>query len=192
MRIVTSEDYPELVGKYLSELAEERRVDPFDVVAELALDADHPVYITLGAIKEWEVRELIVQPWNMIASDGAYLDRNSTSGHPRGTGTFPRLLGHYVRDEGLLPLEEAVRKITSFPADFLGLTDRGRIQEGLIADLVVFDPETIIDRSTWTEPQLFSEGVVHLLVNGVPVLRDRELTGEAPGRFVGPNREDSE
>lgn len=184
MRITTSPDYPELVGRYLSVLAEERGVDGFDLVADLYLGADEPVGITLGAIKEADVRELMVQPWNMIASDGAYADGETARGHPRGAGTFPRFLGHYVRDEGVLPLEEAVRKITSLPASFHGFGDRGRIAPGQVADIAVFDAERIVDRSTWEEPQRYAEGVVHVLVNGVPVLRDEAMTGEAPGGFV--------
>ena len=86
--------------------------------------------------------------------------------------------------EQLLTLEEAVRKITSLPADVHGLSDRGRIELGKVADLVAFDPQTIRDRSTWVEPQLYSEGVEHLFVSGVAVLRDGELTGATPGRFV--------
>jgi N-acyl-D-aspartate/D-glutamate deacylase len=184
MRIVDSEDYPDLVGSYLAEIAEERAEDPFDVIAELVIGAEQPVYLTLGAIREREVRELLVQPWNMPASDGAYLDASSVSGHPRSTGTFPRLLGHYVRELGLLSLEEAVRKITSFPAEYLSLDDRGRIEVGMAADVVVFDPETIIDNSTWTEPQRFASGVVHVIVNGVPVLEAGEMTGASPGTML--------
>lgn len=189
MRITSSPDYPELVGAYLSELAEQRGVAGFDVVADLIVGALHPVNLTLGAIKEHDVRRLMVQPWNMIASDGAFADgSDSPLGHPRSAGTFPRLLGRYVREEGVLSLEEAVRKITSFPADFHGLTDRGRLAPGARADLAVFDPATIIDRSDWDHPQRFAEGVVHVVVNGVPVLRNGEMTGEAPGQVVKRTR----
>jgi len=184
MRITVSPDYPELVGRYLSEIARERGVDGFDLVAELFLGAREPVGITLGAIQEDDVRALMVQPWNMIASDGAYADGESTTGHPRSAGTFPRFLGRYVRDEGLLPLEEGVRKITHLPATFHGIGDRGLLAVGYPADLTIFDPERIVDRSTWQEPQRFAEGVVHVIVNGVPVLRDEEMTGEAPGEWV--------
>ena len=97
---------------------------------------------------------------------------------------YPRLLGHYVRDEGVLSLEEAVRKITSLPADFHGIDDRGRLVPGARADIAVFDPATIIDRSDWDHLQRFAHGVIHVLVNGVPVLRDGEMTGEAPGEVV--------
>ena len=188
MRITSSADYPDLVDSYLSELAEERGVDPFDLVADLIIGAEGRVGITLGAIKEADVRELMQQPWNMIASDGGYSDGLTPRGHPRSTGTFPRVLGHYVREWGVLSLEDAVFKMTSLPAEFIGLRGRGRIVEGYVADITVFDPETIIDRSTWDEPHLFAEGVVHVFVGGINVLADGELTGEAPGRFVARQR----
>ena len=185
MRITSSPDDPELVGAYLSEIAGERGQDPFDAVAELVIGASRPVNLTLGAIKEHDVRRLMIQRWNMIASDGGYTDgSDAPTGHPRGAGTFPRLLGHYVRDEGVLSLEEAVRKITSLPADFHGMSDRGRLVAGARADIAVFDPATIIDRSDWNHPQRFAHGVIHVFVNGVPVLRDGEMTGEAPGEVV--------
>lgn len=191
MRITSSPDYPELVGAYLSEIAEQRGVAGFDVVADLIVGARQPVNLTLGAIKEHDVRRLIVQPWNMIASDGAFADgSDSPLGHPRSAGTFPRLLGRYVREEGVLSLEEAVRKITSLPADFHGLTDRGRLAPGAQADIAVFDPATIIDRSDWDHPQRFAEGVIHVVVNGVPVLRSGEMTGETPGQVVKRTRSD--
>ena len=185
MRITSSPDYPELVGAYLSEIVGERGQDLFDAVAELVIGASRPVNLTLGAIKEHDVRRLMIQRWNMIASDGGYADgSDAPTGHPRGAGTFPRLLGHYVRDEGVLSLEEAVRKITTLPADFHGIDDRGRLAAGARADIAVFDPATIIDRSDWDHPQRFAHGVIHVFVNGVPVLRDGEMTGEAPGEVV--------
>ena len=189
MRVVSSPSSPDLEGRYLSRLAEERNRDAFDVVAELILANEQPVRITYGAIQEEDVRNLLDEPWNMIASDGAWTDgSDAPEGHPRSAGTFPRLLGHYVREEEVLSLEEAVRKITSFPAEFLGLSERGVLREGKAADLVVFDPETVIDRSTWRHPQRYAEGVVHVLVNGTPVIRDGELTGATPGTYVQRKR----
>jgi N-acyl-D-aspartate/D-glutamate deacylase/CubicO group peptidase (beta-lactamase class C family) len=189
MRIVSTTDYPDLVGAYLSELAAARDVEAFDLVCELILGADAPILITLGAIEEADVRALLVQPWNMIASDGSFTDAQGNSGqtHPRSTGTFPRVLGHYVRDEGLLTLEDAIRKMTWLPARHLGLTDRGRIAIGRPADLVVFDPETIAAKSNWDNPAAMPVGVQHVLVNGVVVLQDGELTGTTPGQFVRPH-----
>ncbi len=184
MRITSSADYPELVGEYLSELADARGVEPFDLISELSLGAEQPIGITLGAIKEPDVRELMRQPWNMIASDGAYSAGIRPQGHPRSTGTFPRVLGRYVREWQVITLEDAVRKMTSLPAEFLGLEGRGRIAVGYAADVTIFDADTIIDNSTWDEPQLFATGVIHVLVNGIAVLRDEEMSGAAPGAFL--------
>lgn len=184
-RIVSSPGSPELEGRYVVRLAEERGRSPFNLVAGLVADADRPIRITLGAVQESDVQALLDQPWNMIASDGGWADGSDTQeGHPRSTGTFSRLLGHYVRESGVLSLEEAIRKITSFPADFLALSDRGRLQEGAVADVVVFDPDRIAARSTWDHPQRFTEGVRHVLVNGVEALSDGQLTGKTPGEFV--------
>jgi len=188
MRITSAPDSPELVGRYLSELAEERGKTGFDLVADLILGSNAPVGITLGAIAEEDVRALLVQPWNMVASDGGYPGGDPVEGHPRSAGTFARVLGHYVRELRLLSLEDAIRKMTSLPASNLGLHDRGRLAEGMAADITVFDPETIADRSTWEDPHRFSEGVAHVLVNGEFALKGGELTGETPGRHLRRKR----
>lgn len=189
MRITTSPENPALVGKYLSELADGRKIGRFDLVAELILTSTKPIGITLGAIKEQDVRDLLVQPWNMIASDGGYADaKTDEMGHPRSTGTFARVLGHYARDVKLFPLEEAVRKMTSLPADWIGLRDRGRVAEGQAADLVIFDARTIADRSTWEKPSAMAVGVRDVLVNGTLVLHNGALTGQSPGRYLRARR----
>lgn len=184
IRIVSTPDRPELIGKYLIALAEERGVDPFDALADLIAELDDTSIVTLGAIAEEDVRMLMVQPWNMIGSDGAHVANTAFPAHPRSTGTFPRVLGHYVREVGLLSLAEAIRRMTVLPADFLRLYDRGRIAAGKAADIVVFDAARIAARSTWEQPHLLSTGVIHVIVNGVLVLRDEELTGNLPGEFV--------
>lgn len=184
MRITHSQDFPELVGVYLSQLAEEMNKEPFDAISELLIKANNPVYITLGAIKEQDVQDLMVQSWNMIASDGAYALPGNEGGHPRSTGTFPRVLGHYVRELQILSLEEAIRKMTSMPANFIGLNTRGQIADGFPADIVVFDPATIIDKSTFVQPNLFSIGVIHVIVNGELVLFEKKITGKKPGKFL--------
>ena len=185
-RIVHCSEFPELVGKYPSELAAEEGMKPFEKIVQLLIDAEKPILITLGAIQETDVRELLVQSWNMIASDGAFVDPESRQalGHPRSTGTFPRVLGHYVRELELLSLEEAIRKMTSLPADFLRLPKRGRIRKGMAADVVVFDPDKIQATSTWTNPNSMAIGVRDLLVNGEFVLRDSRLTNTASGRYL--------
>jgi N-acyl-D-amino-acid deacylase len=119
-----------------------------------------------------------------MAPEGVFL---KSSTHPRAYGTFARLLGKYVREEKRVPLAEAVRRLTSFPAANLGIKDRGALRPGNYADIAIFDPATIADRATFTQPQQYAVGMRHVLVNGVPVLRDGEHTGATPGRFVkGP------
>ncbi len=185
MRITSSPDNPALIGQYLSELAKARKIDPFDLISDLIVGAKRPIGITLGAVKEIDVRRLLQQPWNMVASDGAYVDSSEgTRGHPRSAGTFPRVLGRYVREQRALTLQDAVRKMTSFPADFVGLRDRGRIAEGMAADITVFDAKTIADRSTWDAPSLMATGVKDVFVGGVAVLKNEKMTGEAAGKFL--------
>ena len=153
-------------------------------MVDLERNARQPVQVK-GGIAESDVTAILVQPWNMIASDGLYVEEDGPKvGHPRSSGTFPKVLGTYVREQQLLTLEEAIRKMTSFPADFLRLYSRGRIEDNLPADVVIFDPQTIADRSTYAEPNIFSEGVRYVFVNGSPVLWDGEMTGNAPGKFL--------
>jgi N-acyl-D-amino-acid deacylase len=185
LRIVDAPGDPELVGWNIQLMAESEGRSPFDVVADLILAHEAPILITLGALEESDLRAELAMPWNMIASDGAYLDpRISRQYHPRSTGTFTRVLGHYVREVKLLALPEAVRKMTSLPADHLGFLDRGRVEEGYGADIVVFDPEIVGDRSTYSDPTALSVGIVHVLVNGVPALRDGKITGATEGRWI--------
>ena len=184
LRIVNAPDQPELVGRNIQLLADEKELDPFELVVSLILGNEKSILATLGAIEESEVRKLLVQPWNMVCSDGAFADIASPNGHPRSTGSFPRVLGHYSRDLGLLTLEEAVRKMTSLTADTLRLYDRGRLEVGKAADITVFDADRIIDKSTWTDPGAFSEGVVYVLVNGEFAVKDEQVTGETPGQWI--------
>jgi N-acyl-D-aspartate/D-glutamate deacylase len=186
IRIVHSEDFPELAGVHLSELAGKNAVSGFETLTDLVRRAEHPILATLGSIAEADVQALLVQPWTMISSDGAWLAESETpnGGHPRSTGSFPRVLGRYVRELGLLDLPTAIHKMTALPAGFLGLHDRGLLAEGMKADIVIFDEATITDRSTWANPTLYATGVRDVLVNGVWVLKDGKLTAHRPGQFV--------
>lgn len=173
------------MGKYLLEIAAETNRSGFDVVSELLLMAEHDIRVTLGGIDEQDVRDLLVQPWNMVASDGKYINqRSSTRQHPRSTGTFVRVLGKYVREKNLLSLEQAVVKMSSQPADFLGFTDRGCIDIGKIADIVIFDEVSIKDRSNWADPLLYAQGVKHVLVNGMFAVKNGEISEITAGRLV--------
>src|SRR5258708_21302086 len=124
-----------------------------------------------------DIRVFYQQPWVMVSSDGGIGSR-----HPRGAGTFPRVLGQFVRERHWLLLQEAVRKMTALPAWRLGLKDRGLLRPGYKADIVLFDPARVIDRSTFQQPQLVSAGINRVLVNGVEVWRDGGATGSPPGR----------
>ena len=132
------------------------------------------------SIPEEDIRVIMKQPWAMISSDGEELEPD----HPRGRGTFPRVLGRYVREWGVLTLEEAVHKISGLPAQYLKMSDRGVIQSGAIADLVVFDPDTVIDKATWSQPTLYAEGISHVLIGGEFALKDGTPTDQRLGRFV--------
>lgn len=162
--------------------------DPLDVFLDYLSDENGSVSTVYAHHTEEDMTLALTQPWCSIGSDGsAYaiegpLRRGNP--HPRSFGTFPRLLGVYVRDAKLLRLEDAIRKMTSLNAAKLGLHDRGQIQPGMHADLVVFNPDTIIDRATYTEPFQYAEGVTHVVVNGQVVLDDGTMTKARPGRAL--------
>lgn len=172
-----------LEGKFVSEIASSRGVSGLDAIVDLVLSTEGEIVASAGGFFEEDVRALMRQPWTMIASDGYGLPQGR-GGHPRSTGTFPRVLGVYVRELKLLTLQDAVRKMTSAPADFLGLRGRGRIASGAAADVVIFDAGQIIDRSTWKDPTALPVGVVDVIVNGKLVLKNGVMTGDAPGGFL--------
>ena len=136
------------------------------------------------AIKEEDVRRIMQHPFTAIATDGTVSKFGEGSPHPRSYGTFPRVLGHYVRDEKVLTLEDAVRKMSSLPAGRMGLKDRGRVAEGTWADLVVFDPATVADKSTFQNPHQYPEGIPYVIVNGVPVVDNGKWSGAGPGQVL--------
>ncbi len=178
-------------GMTLAEVAEERGAPPEETAIDLVIEDGTRVQVVYFLMSEENVRRQIALPWVSFDSDAASMApegiflRNGT--HPRAYGNFARLLGRYVREEGVIPLEEAVRKLTSLPAANLGIPERGRLAEGYFADVVVFDPATVIDHATYEDPHRLATGVSHVLVNGVMVLADAEPTGAMPGRFVrGP------
>lgn len=144
-----------------------------------------PIAIYFG-LSEDDLQLAMKQPWVAVGSDsGAVVGAMKDVGaHPRAYGTFPRILGHYVRDVHLFPLEEAVRKMTSLASARAGFRDRGVLKEGMKADVVVFDPNTIRDVSTYEDPHHFSEGISAVIVNGTPVLREGKMTGALPGRVL--------
>jgi N-acyl-D-amino-acid deacylase len=139
-------------------------------------------------MSEEDVREVMKLPWVAIASDGSAINLEAPGvPHPRNYATNARVLGHYVRDEKVLTLPEAVRKMTSLPARILGLTDRGQIKEGAVADIAVFDPARVRETNSFEKPKSYAEGVSFVLVNGVLVIDAGQHTGAKPGRALrGP------
>lgn len=175
-------------GKRLDEVARLHGKSADETVLDLVVADKTSVPALYFLMSEDNMRRMLKQPYVSIGSDGGSLatteDFLDLGAHPRAYGTFARVLGTYTRDEKLFTLEEAIRKMTSLPAANLGLKKRGALKPGHFADVVVFDPATIRDRATFEEPHQYAEGVVHVLVNGVAVIRDGEHTGAKPGRCV--------
>jgi N-acyl-D-aspartate/D-glutamate deacylase/CubicO group peptidase (beta-lactamase class C family) len=170
-------EFPQHVGKRLSDVARSEGISEVEAYIRLVQDEDAGV---IGhTMSEADMKVFYRQPWTMVASDGGV-----NVSHPRGAGTFPRVLGRFVRDEKWLTLPEAIRKMTSLPAARLGLTDRGTIRVGMKADLVVFDPATVLDRSTFEQPRLRARGIHSVFVNGQPVWTGDRPDGNRPGAVI--------
>lgn len=178
-------------GKTLAEVAKERSQSPEDAAIDLVIEDGTRVGTAYFLMSEANVARQVTLPWMAFGSDSASQAPRGvflkSATHPRAYGTFARLLGKYVREEKRLTLQEAIRKLTSFPAANLGIKDRGLIQPGMHADIAIFDPATIKDTATFAKPQQFAVGMRDVIVNGQPVLLNGEMTGARPGRAVtGP------
>ena len=165
--------------------------DPRDAVMDLVIADRGDSSVITSIMSEDDVRAALRNPLVGVGTDsGAQAEDGKLSesqSHPRAWGSFPRILGHYVRDEHVLPLEEAIRKMTSKAADRVHLTDRGVLRPGMAADITVFDADTIRDRATFEQPARYSEGVRYVVVNGRVVLSNGAITAERPGRALrGP------
>lgn len=177
-----------LTGKTLAEVAAMRGKSPEDTAIDLVIEDGSRVGTLYRLMSEDNVRRQIGLPWMSFGSDeeaaateGVFLKYNN---HPRAYGTFARVLGHYVRDQKAATLPDAIRRLSALPAENLGLKQRGRLARDYLADIVVFDPATIADRATVAKPAQYATGMRHVIVNGVPVLKDGEHTGAKPGRVV--------
>jgi N-acyl-D-amino-acid deacylase len=178
-------------GKTLEEVATARGKSVQDTAMDLVVEDGSRVQVVYFLMSEENVKRQIALPWVSFGSDASSMAPEGvfvkTSTHPRAYGNFARLLGKYVRDEHAIPIEEAIRKLTSFPAATLRIKDRGTLAPAFFADIVVFDPKTIADMSTYEKPHQYAVGVKHVWVNGGQVLKNGEHTGQKPGRVVrGP------
>jgi N-acyl-D-amino-acid deacylase len=190
IQIAWAEKEPELAGKTLTDVMRVRGIEPTIANAAetvLQLLEKGQVRGIYHAINAPDVDRILADPYTMIASDGEVTIMGRAAPHPRSYGTFARVLAVYVRERKLLRLEEAIRKMTSFPAQRVGLADRGLLRPGMKADLVVFDPATVADRATYENTHQYATGVTAVVVNGEVVLAGGELTGVRPGRVLrGP------
>ena len=182
-----------LTGKTLAQAAALRGEDPVDTIMNLVLEDRSRVGAVYSMMSEENIRKQIALPWMSFGSDASSMSPEppftKSSTHPRAYGNFARLLGKYVRDEKVIPLEEAVHRLTGLPAGNLELDRRGLLREGMFADVVVFDPTTIADRATYEAPHQYAIGMKHVFVNGVQVLKDGDHTGAKPGRALwGPGK----
>ncbi len=188
-----SEKLKALTGKSLAEVAKMRGKDPIETIMDLIAEDESRIDSIYFLMSEENVRKEMAKPWISFGSDeasqapeGVFLKSNP---HPRAYGNFARVLGKYVREEKVIPLGEAVRRLSGLPATNLGLDHRGFIKEGMFADVVVFDPATISDRATFAKPHQYAVGMKDIFVNGVQVLKDGEHTGATPGRALwGPGK----
>ena len=184
-------DLRPLIGKTLAQVAEERGISAARAVADLIQEDDSRIQVVYFSMDPENIKKKLALPYMSVCSDaGSYTNEGvflEQSTHPRAYGSFARLLSHFVREEKVISLEEAVRRLTSLPAGNLKLQGRGLLREGYYADVVVFDPQTIQDRATFESPHQYATGVDHVFVNGVQVLDGGTHTGATPGRFVkGP------
>jgi N-acyl-D-amino-acid deacylase len=177
----------DLEGRTLADWARSKGLEPSPRVgAELVIEAllkggANAVYHVMN---EDDVRRIMAHPMTMIASDGRLTRLGDGHPHPRAFGTFPRVLGRYVRDEGVLTLEQAIAKMTWMPAERLGMHDRGRVLESMVADLVIFDPATVADRATYTDPHQYPVGIQWVIINGVVAVERGEVTGARAGEAL--------
>jgi N-acyl-D-amino-acid deacylase len=188
-----SEALKPLTGKTLGEVAKMRGKDPVETIMDLVLEDRSRVGTIYFLMNEENIKKQIGRPWVSFGSDAASMAPEGaflkSSTHPRAYGNFARLLGKYVREEKVITLQEAVRRLTGLPAANLGLDRRGFLKPGMFADVVVFDPATIADRATFENPHQYSVGVKHVFVNGAQVLKDGEHTGARPGKALwGPGK----
>jgi dihydroorotase/N-acyl-D-amino-acid deacylase len=175
-------------GKRLDEIATELKKDPMDTLFDLLIEDQAYTDCAVFGMSEPDVALALQQPWVSVDNDSSGTSPEGILGeehpHPRAYGTFPRILRKYVREEKKLTLEDAIRKFSSLPAQRMRLTDRGVLKQGMWADVVVFDPNTVRDLATFDDPNRLSEGMEYVLVNGVPVIENGKMTGALPGRVL--------
>jgi len=174
------------LGKTVAEAAKMRNQSPEEAIVDMIIEDDNRIQCIYFSMSEENIRKKIQIPWVSFCSDaGSYSDISKKfRTHPRAFGSFARVIGKYSRDEGLISLEEAVRRLSGFPAENLGILNRGLLKKGYFADIVIFDPQKVQDHATFNEPLQYASGVVHVFVNGEQVIKNGNHLGVFPGRFI--------
>ena len=181
--IAISPNHQDYLGKSIAEIAEIENKNPYDVIFDLVIEEKRGTIVILFMMDDEDIERIMRNPFTMIGTDGIP-GFGVSRVHPRLTGTFPRILGRYVRDKGILSPEEAIRKMTSLPAQTFRVKRKGLLREGFDADIVIFNPKTVIDKSTYENPQQKPEGIIYVLVNGEIAVESGEVTGVTSGRVL--------
>ena len=181
--IATAPNHPEYLGRSIADIARSNKQSEYDTLFDILAEEKMTASMVIFLLRDEDIARIIKSPYTMIGTDGIP-GFGITKPHPRLTGTFPRILGEFVRQKGILSLEEAVRKMTSLPAQTFGVKQKGLLLEGFDADLVIFDPETIIDQSTYAEPEKKPLGIKYVLVNGEIAVKDGRVTGATSGQVL--------
>ena len=186
---VKTDKWRSIEGQSIAEITRlTGRPDAWQTLFELLIDENGEGTMTIELMDEEDIRRIMTARCTMVGTDAWGINPAGVLGHgkphPRYYGTYPRILGKYVREEGVLTLEDAIRRMSFFPARRFGLRDRGLLQEGLWADIVVLDADRVRDKATYLEPHQFPEGIVHVLVNGQIVVENEQQTGKLPGRVL--------
>jgi len=188
VKVVFAEKHPDFTGRSIDDIAKIQSKELSDAVFDLLIEEEAGVSIVSFGMSEEDVRRVMRSPFMMVGTDGSAISPKGVLGrgkpHPRFYGTFPRILGHYAREEGVLTVQEAVRKMTSMPAQKIGLRDRGLLREGMVADVVIFDADEILDQATFTDPHSFPKGIHYVIVKGTVVVRKNKHTGALPGKAL--------
>jgi N-acyl-D-amino-acid deacylase len=182
--IATFPAHPEYQGKTLEELAQLRNQDPYDALFDILIDGGTEATMVVHALNFEQKATILAHPLVMVISDALGVTYGEGKPHPRCYGTFPRVLAEYVREKQILRLEEAIHKMTAFPAHRLGLRSRGLLTEGMAADIVIFDPQKISDNATFENPHQYPTGIEYVLVNGTSAVAEGQLTGKAGGKVL--------
>ncbi|MEM0084680.1 MAG: D-aminoacylase [Candidatus Methanomethylicia archaeon] len=186
--VASCEKNKQYEGLSISEIAKMNNKDPYDQAFDLIIEEEGRVQIILHMMREEDMIQALKSPYTMVGTDGSSIAPYEPLGrgkpHPRSYGTFPRIIGRYARDMKLISIEEAIKKMTSTPANKLGLKDRGLIRKGFYADIVIFDKKTIIDTATFENPHQYPKGIKYVIVNGEIVIKDGEHTGKLPGKVL--------